>query len=184
MYVLTSKCFNGFGLGCACHLLVCLLLVHCQMFSLFFVAFTLTSLMDNVTHTHLRLFFLSFFRPTTESKNYVHEDENWRQRVDREGMCSTDFWDTWGFMCLDPSKAATRRNYTARLVKYFDTHGGTWTVESKRVPNTKPVSEFLNQDDDEVARDVIEGRQTAQFSATNSHKKMLKGPLKIPRFSP
>lgn len=103
--------------------------------------------------------------------------------MDREGVCASEFWDTWGFMCLDPSKAATRRNYTARLVKYFDTSGGTWTVESKRIPGTRPISEFLNEDDVEDSRDVIEGRMTAKFSASNSHKSCLKRIPDNPQFT-
>lgn len=92
-------------------------------------------------------------------KNFVHEDENWRQRVRYESESQKIFGDTWGF--LSSSGEREQVKYDRRLVKYFNPAGGTWTVKEKRVPERGEASTT----DDEV---VYEKSALAACAATHS----------------
>merc|ERR1719171_1034020 len=64
--------------------------------------------------------------------NYVHEAENWRQRIRYENDSSKTFEDKWGF--LKGKKDDEPTAYSTKLAKYFNPQGGTWTVRQKRIP--------------------------------------------------
>mmetsp|Transcript_12282 Transcript_12282/g.40322 ORF Transcript_12282/g.40322 Transcript_12282/m.40322 type:complete len:143 (-) Transcript_12282:52-480(-) len=69
-----------------------------------------------------------------EAINFVHEDENWRQRVRYETESQKVFKDNWGF--LETTRAEGLK-FDTRLVKYFNPAGGTWTVNEKRIPERR-----------------------------------------------
>lgn len=67
--------------------------------------------------------------------NYVHVDENWRQRVRMEHLKANSFQSDWGFLSSsEPASHALDRPHATSPIKYFNTRGGTWTVQEKRVP--------------------------------------------------
>jgi len=70
-------------------------------------------------------------------KNYVHQDENWRQRVRYETESQKNFSSDWGFLAAETADSQPIK-YDTRLVKYFNPAGGTWTVREKRVPERRP----------------------------------------------
>mmetsp|Transcript_24412 Transcript_24412/g.46259 ORF Transcript_24412/g.46259 Transcript_24412/m.46259 type:complete len:147 (-) Transcript_24412:54-494(-) len=70
-----------------------------------------------------------------DQRNFVHEDENWRQRVRFEVQAQRVFDDNWGFLTAKKDDEADPNiRFDTRLVKYFNPAGGTWTVRTKRVP--------------------------------------------------
>lgn len=81
-------------------------------------------------------------------KNFVHEDENWRQRVRYETESQKSFKENWGFLELGNSADPVQVKFNTRLVKYFNPHGGTWTVSEKRVPDSHKRSATENGEDD------------------------------------
>mmetsp|Transcript_2044 Transcript_2044/g.7299 ORF Transcript_2044/g.7299 Transcript_2044/m.7299 type:complete len:151 (+) Transcript_2044:66-518(+) len=100
-------------------------------------------------------------------KNFVHEDENWRQRVRYENQTSREFNENWGFLTQnrEDMAAANRRDaYATRLVKYFNPGGGNWTVEVKRIPERRP------QTTGGVMRPSDYPSGTAMHSVTSMHK--------------
>lgn len=69
------------------------------------------------------------------------------------------FQDNWGFLVEEDDPDA-EKNYSSKVVKYFNPRGGTWTVKRKRLPTGG------------AAKDEAGLRKTAaQGSADNSHNK-------------
>mmetsp|Transcript_14020 Transcript_14020/g.16988 ORF Transcript_14020/g.16988 Transcript_14020/m.16988 type:complete len:147 (+) Transcript_14020:130-570(+) len=98
-------------------------------------------------------------------KNFVHEDENWRQRVRYETESQKNFSSNWGFLQDETTTAAVK--YDTRLVKYFNPSGGTWTVREKRVPERRP---------DLSATDEVQSEQTinsAIGASTSTHASIM-----------
>uniref|UniRef100_A0A061RKJ9 Uncharacterized protein n=1 Tax=Tetraselmis sp. GSL018 TaxID=582737 RepID=A0A061RKJ9_9CHLO len=74
-----------------------------------------------------------------EERNYVHEAENWRQRVSVEIHTAKAFEENWGFLTQESTAvrdtiSQDKRPHHLSLVKYFNPHSPSWTVEAKRVP--------------------------------------------------
>eukprot|EP01024_Parvocaulis_polyphysoides_P045152 TRINITY_DN420_c0_g1_i1.p1 TRINITY_DN420_c0_g1~~TRINITY_DN420_c0_g1_i1.p1 ORF type:complete len:104 (+),score=8.15 TRINITY_DN420_c0_g1_i1:134-445(+) len=69
----------------------------------------------------------------TQEVNFVHEQENWRQRVRGELVAAKNFSHDWGYLCKPPDVNMSRtRSYETSMIKYQ--HGGSWTVEMKKIP--------------------------------------------------
>lgn len=69
-----------------------------------------------------------------QSPNFVHIDENWRQRVKLEQKKANSFESEWGFMVPHTPPSHLERPHATSPTKYFNPRGGTWTVQEKRVP--------------------------------------------------
>eukprot|EP00873_Tetraselmis_striata_P037412 jgi/Tetstr1/457676/TSEL_044223.t1 len=72
-----------------------------------------------------------------EGKNFNHEMENWRQRIDGEVKTARLFEDTWGFLAQGPDlddPDSNLKSHQMCRVKYFNPHSPSWTVKEKRVP--------------------------------------------------
>eukprot|EP00316_Scyphosphaera_apsteinii_P010013 CAMPEP_0119330456 /NCGR_PEP_ID=MMETSP1333-20130426/78322_1 /TAXON_ID=418940 /ORGANISM="Scyphosphaera apsteinii, Strain RCC1455" /LENGTH=248 /DNA_ID=CAMNT_0007339849 /DNA_START=45 /DNA_END=792 /DNA_ORIENTATION=+ len=65
-------------------------------------------------------------------KNYVHEAEIWRQRLQNEEDAAHDWPQNWGF--LIGKGEPPPRGFSTALAKYIKPVGG-WTVKSIRVPD-------------------------------------------------
>eukprot|EP00976_Prorocentrum_cordatum_P039639 805360-Prorocentrum_minimum.AAC.1 len=94
-------------------------------------------------------------------KNYTHEDENWRQRVQAEYVATRHFKDNWGFL-TDNRKEIKNQKFDTRLVKYFNPTGGTWTVRAKKVPEREG-------EEDEIDSAQLMSEKTALGQAERSH---------------
>eukprot|EP00238_Polyblepharides_amylifera_P003519 CAMPEP_0196578188 /NCGR_PEP_ID=MMETSP1081-20130531/7142_1 /TAXON_ID=36882 /ORGANISM="Pyramimonas amylifera, Strain CCMP720" /LENGTH=145 /DNA_ID=CAMNT_0041897325 /DNA_START=104 /DNA_END=541 /DNA_ORIENTATION=+ len=92
-------------------------------------------------------------------KNFVHMDENWRQRVRYEILSQRVFKKNWGF--LTDETPLDRVELNTQLVKYFNPNGGTWTVKEKKVPKRT----FSKGSEEEGASDP----RTALGAARTSH---------------
>ena len=66
------------------------------------------------------------------TKNYVHEMELWRQRMDTEVAVAKEWKDNWGF--LAKHGGSEPRGFTTNMVKY-STGGGAWNVKPIRIPD-------------------------------------------------
>ena len=64
------------------------------------------------------------------TKNYVHEDEIWRQQLKNETDVAADWKANWGF--LSEREHADVRGFSTSVAKYSTT-GGKWSVKTVRV---------------------------------------------------
>mmetsp|Transcript_6642 Transcript_6642/g.14501 ORF Transcript_6642/g.14501 Transcript_6642/m.14501 type:complete len:197 (+) Transcript_6642:212-802(+) len=63
-------------------------------------------------------------------KNYVHNDEIWRQRMKNEADSAVQWNQNWGF--LAGKEQSEPRGFSTNVAKYATT-GGKWTVKTVRV---------------------------------------------------
>lgn len=82
------------------------------------------------------------------TKNYVHEDEIWRQQLKNETDVAADWKANWGF--LSEREHADVRGFSTSVAKYSTT-GGKWSVKTVRVA-----------DDSEAGRLAAESEQNAR----------------------
>ena len=82
------------------------------------------------------------------TKNYVHEDEIWRQQLKNETDVAADWKANWGF--LSEREHADVRGFSTSVAKYSTT-GGMWSVKTVRVA-----------DDSEAGRLAAESEQNAR----------------------
>uniref|UniRef100_A0A7S3DGZ0 Uncharacterized protein n=1 Tax=Palpitomonas bilix TaxID=652834 RepID=A0A7S3DGZ0_9EUKA len=67
--------------------------------------------------------------------NFVHKDENWRQRVKSEHLSQKGFKDSWGYLVPEEGEEGGREQTETKLIKYYtgNKNGPSWTVKEIKV---------------------------------------------------
>jgi hypothetical protein len=85
------------------------------------------------------------------SKNYVHEDEIFRQQLKTESEGAAAWRDNWGF--LADKRHPEPRGFSTSVAKY-STGGGKWSVKTVRVPDDSAAG-LAAAECEQVARKVM-----------------------------